>query len=437
VKTTQRIRAKFGLFRAQGLFLDCTLKAPTHDILCHRLVLSRYSRYFSRLFLVPCDRVIPITFDPTGLLSSVVDFLYTSELAVTADRLPALAAIASYYEMPDLSTLLLDVLACRLTFENVLGLLQGMVTAGLTEYIKVLLPFIAANFRRFSQADLFQCATPRVFGQILTDPQFPADFNAPARLGVIDSFCETTESLSDDARALLSLAINFEEAGAHACMLNFRCDWLPYRSQRTFLNIILTERRASLHAWEKDQAAVGPAVVGRWCVLQWLASIAQAEAMAEVDSIRFIGTFGGLSEFIDPVRYRLIDMASSPPIARYFGAEAFGGLGAYFASMRIGDGLPWVEFEFGESERFRLTGIAFEMPAVDPWKPPRPFPGPVRVAVAGASEMPFECRGTNERAIVEAPEPGHGVRMVMVGETSSGGWIFRFAFVQMWGTFAA
>jgi hypothetical protein len=305
----QRIRPKFGSFREQKLFLDCTLKTSSNDIDCHRLVLARYSRYFSRLFPTTRDRVIPAAFDPGGLLPSVIDFFYSSEIVVTADRVPALAAVAEHYEMPELSRLLLDFFPQKITVENALGLLHGLVTADLPQYLDLLVPFLAEHFRRFKQGELFQCISSRVFGRVLTDPIFPVDL---MKIELIDSFCSQKGQLEDDERDALSSAVDLGQPRAYECMLNYNCDWLPFRKQREFLNVIISERRSGIHACEDDQGRVEGDQVSRWYVLQWFTSIAKAQLLTDIDSIRFIGTFGGLSEFIDPLKFRCMDVRFHP-----------------------------------------------------------------------------------------------------------------------------
>jgi hypothetical protein len=102
--------------------------------------------------------------------------------------------------------------------------------------------------------------------------------------------------------------------------------------------------------------------------------------------------------------------------------------------MKIGNDYPWVEFDFGRNVHFHLSDLAFEMPIVDSWKAPRPFPGRLLVTVVGNGGT-YEFARTDEPMIVAPPSVGCAVRLAMIGETSNGGWVFRFSFVRICGSF--
>jgi hypothetical protein len=97
---------------------------------------------------------------PDSLLGSVADFVYSSHIEITASILPSLAAIAAHFEMPQLSALLLDVLPQKVTFDNALDLVCGLVGANLPQYTELLIPFFEEHFRHFRQANLFWSMSP-------------------------------------------------------------------------------------------------------------------------------------------------------------------------------------------------------------------------------------------------------------------------------------
>jgi hypothetical protein len=149
-----------------------------------------------------------------------------------------------------------------------------------------------------------------------------------------------------------------------------------------------------------------------------------------------MGTLGDLVRPINVAKFGIIACDSSPTIMKYSCDPAFVEMGGYFAAARSRDELPWVEFNF-RGGLFRLAGVTLEKPPVEGGKPKKLAPGALEVAVLGEGIETWLCEGGQGKMEVAHASLGRAVRLTMVGENETGGWIFLFGTLRLWGSFIA
>ena len=412
------------------------LKGSSGDIKCHKLVLARYSQYFRRLFAEKGlkEQDFDVDFDYGNALSDIIDFVYSTILDVDETNIADLAAVASYYEFCDIEFLLADVLPQKITFENSLSLLGDFVRHKLDRMIDAVVPMLAANFQQYNLNELLTVVSPSALAKIMLHSRFPQTVNTDDKLHMIDILCEKGCQMTDQDRVMLSHAVDLSGNGSFQWILDHNCDWLPLDVQKQFLNEILVNRRNILRQLRESSETLEDDKVSRWHALQWMSSVANARMFEEIDAIEFIGTFGGLTNFVNPVQFGFMDLNTSRPLVKYFSGHFIFNRGGHFAAMKMGDENPWIGIRFGQGSKFIVTGFSFDMPSVESWKSERPYPGKIEVVTNGKSRSLFYYEDTKKRMELMSG-PVNEVSLTMVEPNSIGGWIFRFSFVHIFGSF--
>ena len=433
-----RIHPKFETFRKQGLFIDCVIRTGSCEIKCHKLVLARFSPYFQKLFLERNETEFDVDFDPGNALSSIIDFLYSTIVDVDEENIGYLAAVANYYGFGDLELLLADVLPMKITFENSLSLMEVFAKYNLNVMIDAVVPMLASNFEQYDLKQLLASTNASALAKIMLHENFPRDVDVDAKLSMIDTMCETASVLSDEDKVMIGKAVDLESNGSYQWMLDHKCDWLPLDVQKRFLNEILEKRRKIVREMEQDHTLLTAAKVSRWYELQWLTSVANAADLKEIDVMLFIGTFGGLTSFVNPVQFGFMDLDMSKPINKYFSGHFIFEKGGHFAAMKLGDVCPWIEFNLGRDSKFVLRALSFDMPLLEASaerpSSERPRPGKIEVVTRGETENRFYYENTACKMTCNC-DPSNQLSLTMVEENAVEGWIFRFAFVHAFGCF--
>ncbi|CAO2633127.1 Kelch-like protein 40 [Lemmus lemmus] len=109
-----------------GKFLDCVVRVGEREFPCHRLVLAACSPYFRARFLAEPDRAGELRLEEVSpdVVSQVLHYLYTSEIALDEANVQDLFAAAHRFQIPSIFTICVSFLQKRLCLANCLAVFR-------------------------------------------------------------------------------------------------------------------------------------------------------------------------------------------------------------------------------------------------------------------------------------------------------------------------
>ncbi|XP_052580969.1 kelch-like protein 40 isoform X2 [Peromyscus californicus insignis] len=109
-----------------GKFLDCVVRVGEREFPCHRLVLAACSPYFRARFLAEPDGARELRLEEVSpdVVSQVLHYLYTSEIALDEASVQDLFAAAHRFQIPSIFTICVSFLQKRLCLANCLAVFR-------------------------------------------------------------------------------------------------------------------------------------------------------------------------------------------------------------------------------------------------------------------------------------------------------------------------
>lgn len=109
-----------------GKFLDCVVRVGEREFPCHRLVLAACSPYFRARFLAEPDGAGELRLEEVSpdVVSQVLHYLYTSEIALDEANVQDLFAAAHRFQIPSIFTICVSFLQKRLCLANCLAVFR-------------------------------------------------------------------------------------------------------------------------------------------------------------------------------------------------------------------------------------------------------------------------------------------------------------------------
>ncbi|XP_006011628.1 kelch-like protein 40 [Latimeria chalumnae] len=109
-------------------FVDCVLKIKEKELPCHRLVLAACSPYFRAIFLSDLEeskkREVNLEDVDPEVMSSIVNYIYTSEIEINDQNVQDIFAAASMFQIPSIFTVCVSFLQKRLGLSNCLAIFR-------------------------------------------------------------------------------------------------------------------------------------------------------------------------------------------------------------------------------------------------------------------------------------------------------------------------
>ncbi len=146
--------------RQCGTLCDVVLKAGLESFPCHRLILSAASPYFKAMFCTSgmreCESLdIPLQGIAPEVLSTLLDFAYTSEILVSEMNVCALLPAATMFQMAHVVEACCTFLEHQLDPVNAIGIADFAQAHGCHDMYHKAREFIYKNFRDVSKHDEF------------------------------------------------------------------------------------------------------------------------------------------------------------------------------------------------------------------------------------------------------------------------------------------
>lgn len=131
-----------------GKFLDCVVRVGEREFPCHRLVLAACSPYFRARFLAEPDGAGELRLEEVSpdVVSQVLHYLYTSEIALDEANVQDLFAAAHRFQIPSIFTICVSFLQKRLCLANCLAVFRLGLLLDCARLAVVARDFICSRF---------------------------------------------------------------------------------------------------------------------------------------------------------------------------------------------------------------------------------------------------------------------------------------------------
>lgn len=131
-----------------GKFLDCVVRVGEREFPCHRLVLAACSPYFRARFLAEPDSAGELRLEEVSpdVVSQVLHYLYTSEIALDEASVQDLFAAAHRFQIPSIFTICVSFLQKRLCLANCLAVFRLGLLLDCARLAVAARDFICARF---------------------------------------------------------------------------------------------------------------------------------------------------------------------------------------------------------------------------------------------------------------------------------------------------
>lgn len=141
--------------RKEGNFNDVIIEAGNSKIPANRMVLSCFSAYFDKMFKVQMKEKFQDTVKILGIdsatFSTVVDYMYSGEILISADNATELLACADYLGMDDLVQFCFEYLTSEISVDNCLTIFATANLYNNTTVKSHTLKFVKKHFGEISQ----------------------------------------------------------------------------------------------------------------------------------------------------------------------------------------------------------------------------------------------------------------------------------------------
>ena len=156
---SRTVLRKVHALRCHRKLCDVVLRAGGREIATHRAVLSASSSYFLAMFthelLESEQEVVEIKDMNPDILSSLVDFAYTGEIAVTVDNVQEVLSAASLLQISQVQDLCCDFLKKQLDASNCLGIKCFAEANGCSHLSEIINEFARQHFQEVALGSEF------------------------------------------------------------------------------------------------------------------------------------------------------------------------------------------------------------------------------------------------------------------------------------------
>ena len=458
-------QTRFYEFWKKKIFVDCTLHLRTENISCHKLILSRVSDYFYKLFCTSKNNdleLINIDFDPADNFKNVINYIYTGKIEISTENIIQLAAISEHYKIDCLTKIVDSHFNKELKNENtktLLILIKQIKKLHIHRYDKAISDFLRDLLKKDSDQfldktiefdkgaeitmnDVISSANSTILSNLLKD--FPECYNDEI-LHILDLYTainnKHSDKISDDTRGnqlsdedkeILSSIINFDDEKIFRNLLLHQCDWIANKNRRSILSKTIDLRREKILNLEKYLDEIQNSHFGKWtCFSKFSNVFFVRDDKTPVDLINFVSSFDGvLKNPTNPYKYGLINISNTKPLTPYFDGGNIFEKDSYFAANKIDDNPPSIEFSFGRINLFKPQSILLDLININQkqpaWKPNFPINGSITVTFHGNCESEsLLIEKSNEEYKIDTNSNFSSFQLAMVEQNSSGGWIFR------------
>ncbi|XP_054164415.1 kelch-like protein 13 [Oppia nitens] len=204
--------------RSNGQLFDVTLIAggPNgHRYEAHRVVLSACSDYFRAMFTDPVfmerkQKEIVLNGVTSEGLHHILEFAYTSRLALNLSNIQEVLSTASHVQMQDVVQACSDYLEEQIVVDNCVDLATIADTYSLWQLNKKVYYFICSNLMVFSQTNELDRLTFQQLTRIL-DCDYPVDCSESDILSIVMKWVELDVSQRVQCLSQLLPFINYKE----------------------------------------------------------------------------------------------------------------------------------------------------------------------------------------------------------------------------------
>jgi hypothetical protein len=304
---------------------DCYLVSPIKRYPCHRVVLASQSKWFSQYFDSHTDPLpisVPTPIDDS-IISTILDFFYTSTVTCTLTNLPLLLKAATVCDIPKLKEIVSHSLANCVNPETVLGLSRDFVSLDLLDEACQFASVLAEHYDPHSVSSLKTLSTyicPKIFAKILAEEKF-AHLTFQERVSEIDRLVGKQDLIDLEACKAFENQITWNSE-SYKLLTQFHCGWISPKRFRELGSQLLNARRSTIHNFEKVRD-FDLKRVNRWFTFAWLTEISNGivTEMPEVRMVDFISTFGRMIPPINPHLYGMVTVRGSPAFSKPYKLE--------------------------------------------------------------------------------------------------------------------
>ncbi|XP_019619998.1 PREDICTED: kelch-like protein 42 [Branchiostoma belcheri] len=143
------VMARLQTYRRQRKFSDICIRVHRRNFKAHKNVLAAGSMYFHTMFTCGMRESVQDAIDLKGVtaggLRGILDFMYTSEIAIKRDNVQDVLAVASFLQVKTLLDACAQFLYIHLDMENCCDVLIIAEAYGLTDLVSTVYEFMATH----------------------------------------------------------------------------------------------------------------------------------------------------------------------------------------------------------------------------------------------------------------------------------------------------
>ena len=181
----------FNHLRQDGKLCDITLVAGGEKFRAHKVVLAAASPYFKAMFctsgMKECrQRDVPLKGIKACILSTLIEFAYTSELLVSEMNVCALLPAATMFQMTHVIEACCTFLEHQLDPSNCIGIARFAQEHGCDDLYLKATQFLDREFSRVAQMEEFQQMTPDQLMQLIKRDELNVRCESEVYMAVIN-----------------------------------------------------------------------------------------------------------------------------------------------------------------------------------------------------------------------------------------------------------
>ncbi|OHT14010.1 hypothetical protein TRFO_15655 [Tritrichomonas foetus] len=434
---------KFNDFRKSGVFIDCHILSNEERFDCHKIILTRWSKYFYRYFSTCSDSNVQLPKNPGNFFKNVLEFIYTRKITLNEENISFAYKCAEFYEIEELHKIVVEQLNSILSIKNVLKLSKQFVENEISSQDEKFSSIISKNFNseKFkSKTNIFKCISPTMLANILSDL---TEYTPSEKIKMIDLYYSIKPNIKEADKISLSNIFDWSDENSYKYFINHNCDWIPSNISRKLINLIINIRRSLIDQAEKEFNINSNSVF--WIFpFTYLNSIQYAEVhnQKEFEITHFLKTLGGKTEKVGIVEYGLVNLISSHSLYCCEPKNAFEKGNHYFCSIGNSSSAPFFTFSFGTNSKFLVTRIECHTSMDHKYQGKTPTPKFLRFEGTNNdpnSEFTLIAKLDASSGVisqnVDLKKPYHYYRLLMSDMEIGGGYIMRLNDLKIFGYF--
>lgn len=369
----------FVKFRIENTFIDCLIEiSDQQQIKAHRILLSKYSKYFFEYFKSkPFDKsniivTLPLLIENDSTFEQIIDSFYSNTITPLENNIMILYGYSIIYGIPQLELELknkvrnsdipklkmLDQANRLLESKHESNLFIEQNIERFISQIAFLLKDIAENIGSYNTNYLINNSPELIFSKILeycnlTDLQ---------KLELASKFAETRKITS---MSNIANIIDFTDEKNFTMPIYINLDWVSPKLQRAMYSKIFANRKKTVDVFARQFSKLQNFNSKiNLTLFAWLSTIFQSlgnTTLQYVELVEYLGTCAGLSfngMYFNPSLY-FFTVESSPPLDEdlFSCHNAFDNTDKYFLSQGFTkDSNVFIQISFG-SKCFNVKNI--------------------------------------------------------------------------------